>query len=197
MTIYNVLGWGKGKTTSAIGIAARALANDERVLFCQFLKDGNDKGIDALRIFAEEFSLGSLNHIPQNTKGFTKENCTNFFNYILHLIECYEPNLIILDELNVALDNDLIDWDMKELLDTLKKIGKHHDIYITGRLNNYKIRHQMIGIADIATNCYCEAHNYNFVCSKCDMEYNQNYTYCPCCGTKLKARVQAKVGREC
>ena len=49
MTIYNITGWGKGKTTSAIGIAARALINDETVLFCQFLKDGNDFGINVLK----------------------------------------------------------------------------------------------------------------------------------------------------
>ena len=36
-------GYGKGKTTCAVGIAMRAAGSDRKVLFSQFLK-GNDSG---------------------------------------------------------------------------------------------------------------------------------------------------------
>ena len=48
MCIYSIFGYGKGKTESGIGIAVRAMSNDERVLFAQFLKDGSSSEISYL-----------------------------------------------------------------------------------------------------------------------------------------------------
>lgn len=192
MTIYNVMGWGKGKTTSAIGISARALMNGESVLFCQFLKDGNDLGIDALRSI-------NLNFIykKQDVKGFKLEDASSFWDECTQLIETYNPKLIIFDELNVALDYNLFKWTTDEMMNWLKLIGADHDIYITGRINNHSLRHKMIELADIATNCYCEAHMYNRTCKKCGMDFNPHYEYCPVCGCKLEKSLKAEVGREC
>lgn len=190
MTIYNITGWGKGKTTSAIGIAARALGNGEKVLFAQFLKDGKDKGVEALKLIY----AGCVVILPQGTTGFQKEDCTNFWKFCIEQIGYFNPDLIIFDELNVALDYDLIQ-NNQEVFEEIRNLSC--DVYITGRINNHKLRHQMIEIADIATNCYCEAHNYNRICKKCGMEFNPHYEYCPICGAKLSKNVKAKEGREC
>lgn len=199
MTIYNITGWGKGKTTSAIGIAARALINDETVLFCQFLKDGHDFGIEGLKYLDEFISdyNSHFKHLHQDIKGFDKADCTEFWNKCVKEIEKFHPDLVIFDELNVALDYGLFEKSNEDIISWIKHLGTDRDIYITGRINHHKLRHQMIEIADIATNCYCEAHNYNLKCINCGMEFSQNYYYCPVCGKKLTKRVTAKKGREC
>lgn len=201
MTIYNIMGWGKGKTTSAIGITARALMNNEKVLFCQFLKDGKDSGVRGLKYLdscicpvEDEYHFM---HIYQGTKGFEISNCTAFWNKCMKAIDYFNPDLVIFDELNVALDYGLFDINSEDMVSRIKQLGIEQDIYITGRINNYKLRHQMIEMADIATNCYCEAHNYNLKCSKCGMEFPEEYLYCPACGSKLTQRTEARKGREC
>ena len=49
MYIYSIYGYGKGKTESSIGMVIRALANDHKVLFTQFLKDGNSSEVMYLK----------------------------------------------------------------------------------------------------------------------------------------------------
>ena len=195
LRIYLITGWGKGKTTSAIGIAARALANGENVLFCQFLKSGIDSGIKCLSDYSRDFG-GEFKFISQNVSGFVRINCTNFWSECLKEIKEFKPALIIFDELNTALDYGLIDDNIDNLFAQLKLISRDSDIYLTGRINNYIIRHQMIEFADVATNCYCEKHHYNHLCPSCSLEFMEDYNYCPSCGEKLVPRILAKKGRE-
>lgn len=195
MTIYNMMGWGKGKTTSAIGIAARALGNNEKVLFCQFLKDGNES---ALKVLNSQ-NTNDLNfiYLKQNVEGFNLKDCSDFWNGCMEAIDNEQPDLVIFDELNVALDYNLFKYTTENMIDWIKLIGSDRDVYITGRINNHILRHKMIDLADIATNCYCEAHMYNRTCKHCGMDFNQHYEYCPICGNKLQKSLKAKVGREC
>ena len=194
------MGWGKGKTTSAIGITLRALYNKECVMFVQFLKDGQDSGLEFLNDLAEGnlYKIGSFIHLAQGTQGFTKENCLAFWKAVIEAIDIYQPDLIIFDELNVALDYDLFTpYTQEQMLTWLKTISANIDLYITGRINNHKLRHKMIEISDIVSNCYCESHNFNPKCKNCGMEFMENYTYCPVCGEKLTKRINGKKGREC
>lgn len=195
MTIYNICGFGKGKTTSAIGIAARALGNGEKVLFCQFLKNGKDRGLELLKAY-DPAQLG-FKHLAQGTEGFNKEDCSEFWNECMKDIEKFKPNLIVFDELNVALDNSLFNSTTQEMVSWIEYISQIADVYITGRINKHELRHQMIKISDIATNAYCEKHYYNVKCLKCNQEFTHYYKYCPLCGKELKQRQKAKAGREC
>ena len=47
--IHIYCGDGKGKTTSAVGLAVRSAGAGKRVLFVQFLKNGTSSEIDYLR----------------------------------------------------------------------------------------------------------------------------------------------------
>lgn len=198
MTTYNITGWGKGKTTSAIGIAARALMNNERVLFVQFLKDRVDLGIKALERLNQNDFYNHFLYLPQGTRGLVKEDCTKFWEDIKQVIDRGGYNLIVLDEFNVAIDHDLIDEPINEIITYLKMQGlKGVDIYITGRLNNHKIRHQMLAASDVFTNCFSGKHVFNKGCNSCGMEFSRHYEYCPMCGVKLDGGIEAKAGREC
>lgn len=199
MTLYNIMGWGKGKTTSAIGMAIRALYNDEYVMFVQFLKDGQDGGLKALKWITEDecFNMGDFIYIPQGTKGLIKENCSRFWESVVKRIEIRQPDLVIFDELNVALDYNLFSpYTQDQMIEWIKLIAQDRDVYITGRINNYDLRHKMISISDVVSNCYCEKHSYNRQCPKCGMEYNPSYIYCPLCGEELKESNKARTGRE-
>ena len=47
--IHLYFGDGKGKTTAAVGLSARAAGAGKRVLFAQFLKDGSSSELNILR----------------------------------------------------------------------------------------------------------------------------------------------------
>lgn len=197
MTIFVCNGFGKGKTTSAIGTTLRALSNGEKVLFIQFLKDGNDLALKYLNKcidFKDRFI-----HIAQGLKGFDISNkrvTIDFFNKVKEIIDKTDASLIVLDELNVAQDYKLLGLADSQLLDLLKTWAIEKDLYITGRLNRYELRHAMYNIADIATNMRCEAHSFNKVCKDCGMEFTQHYIYCPICGKKLTGGHRSVRGRE-
>lgn len=187
--IYCHTGFGKGKTTAAIGLALRALANNEKVLFVQFLKDGNDGAIKELKKY-ENFT-----HIAQGTKGIKLEDCTKFYEKTLDYTcsDTEEYDLVIYDEINVAMDYNLLDTPR-----VIKDLPYNvYDICITGRVNNHSLRHKLYEISDIATNFYCETHKFNKVCSNCGIDYSNKFVYCPACGKKLPKSKEFRVGREC
>ena len=189
--IYNITGYGKGKTTSAIGIACRALYNNESVLFVQFLKENIDGGVRLLNDCFE----GQFNLLCQEHKGFNKINCEKFFNEVLDRIKEVEPDLIVLDELNIVIDNCLLDCP-EQAIETIKNAAPNADLYITGRINNSVIRHYLMTEADIASNCFSENHSYNAYCAECKQEFPNRFDYCPQCGSRLEGKKEAVRGRE-
>ena len=188
--IISTYGFSKGKTTSAIGITTRALANGENVLFTQFLKDGQDGGITLLIKQNPNFEW-----LTQRTKGFTKEDCNEFGEIVLQEIINNKYNLVILDEILVALDNGLLDYNLfTDIVNYCSVNGI--DLYITGRITNGKLRHQIEELSDIATDMRCDRHCYDKLCNNCNRTYPFYFTYCPNCGKLLPENQLARKGRE-
>ena len=207
MTIYVMAGWGKGKTTSSIGITLRALANSEKVLFAQFLKDGQDLGLKMLKEISLTKDLKFV-HTAQGMHGFdltkAREQSVAFRKQVdSHIIEtaCNSAienyNLIVLDEINTAQDYHMLDLTDEEFVLWIQQLEKLGDVYVTGRINRGELRHRLILTADIATDCYCEAHSYNKKCDTCEMEFTQHYMFCPICGSMLTKGHKMRKGREC
>lgn len=187
--IYSTYGFSKGKTTSAIGITARALANGERVLFAQFLKDFKDGGVHFLH------DSSTLHWIAQGTKGFTKENCNEFGELIFQDVINTKYDLVVLDEVLVALDNELLDYNIfTDIINYCSVNGI--DLYITGRITNGKLRHQIEELSDIATDMRCDRHCYDKLCNNCNRTYPHYFKFCPNCGEELPNSIQARKGRE-
>ncbi|MBU1018828.1 MAG: cob(I)yrinic acid a,c-diamide adenosyltransferase [Patescibacteria group bacterium] len=110
-------GNGKGKSSAAFGTAIRALGHENRVLIIQFLKQFEDTG--ELKLL-QKLDLPNL-HIHQSGAGFYKiKGDTNpeekhkkaakkALLALHHELTEFKPNLVILDEINVACSLELID----------------------------------------------------------------------------------------
>ena len=196
MALYSIFGYGKGKTEAAVGMTIRALANGEQVLFAQFLKDGSSSEIKYLKDKVDVLT-SSINYavLPQNKTCDDIDDCAELYRKIFNNIATGKYNLIVLDEVLVALDIGLISFSMLDLLlNECKSVGA--DVYMTGRVRNAETRQHITNISDCVTNAYCEKHIRNRYCSYCHNEFPFHYTYCPDCGSELGLASDVKIGRD-
>ncbi len=133
--IHLYAGDGKGKTTSAFGLAMRACYYGMKVYVFQFMKDGSSgearflvEKCETARLFFEDFK-GFLNE-----KNFSdyKKLSEKLFGRLERLIDKEDfPDILILDEINPAIHYGLI--DKKRFLDFLKNIKGKFEVVLTGR----------------------------------------------------------------
>ncbi|MBI2658339.1 cob(I)yrinic acid a,c-diamide adenosyltransferase [Candidatus Woesearchaeota archaeon] len=143
--VHVITGDGKGKTTSSLGLAMRAIGNNLKVHMIQFLKSGftgeiysakklgfsiEQFGVDALRQkHLQEFAdrTGSFVFQPDVKE---KDAAMQGWEHAKNMIKSGNYDLIILDEINCVLAKDLI--PIKEVLDVVKEHGKV-ELVLTGR----------------------------------------------------------------
>lgn len=198
MCIYSIYGFGKAKTESAIGMVVRAIANHHKVLLTQFLKDGSSSEVDFLRQFNEVDILSTGTQgivLPQNKKKSDIDDVLELYNKICNRLETGEYNLVILDEILVALDMELLSTTLLKRLLLICKNMKV-DVYMTGRVRNATLRQYITNISDCVTNAYCVKHMFDTYCSHCNNSYQYYYTYCPDCGNELTVSRPGKKGRD-
>lgn len=130
-------GDGKGKTTAAIGLAVRAAGHGHKVLIAQFMKDGQSGELNALRLLPGiTIHQGApMNHFTyQMTEEDLKEERvrqTAELAAIAEEIRRLQPQLIILDELAVAMRYSLVPQDAAmQLVETALQSG---ETVVTGR----------------------------------------------------------------
>jgi cob(I)alamin adenosyltransferase len=126
-------GNGKGKTTAALGLALRATGAGLKVYIGQFIKSGDYCEVKALRkikaIKTEQFGRGCfIRKSPSNTD---RKLAKDGFARIKKIIEGKDYDVVILDEVNVALKVGLL--DLKEVLTLLKNSPKDTELILTGR----------------------------------------------------------------
>lgn len=133
--IHCYTGNGKGKTTAAIGLGIRAIGAGKKVLMIQFLKDGKSSEVRFLKKFALNFkikSFGSGEFVLEKRAGKKDfelvENALQAFQVAM---ESQQYDVIILDELNLAIDFGLV--KEKKVLELLEKKPDDLEIVITGR----------------------------------------------------------------
>jgi cob(I)alamin adenosyltransferase len=128
-------GNGKGKTSAAFGLALRAAGRGLRVYIIQFIKGGFDYGelyvaekIPNIRLRA--FGRGKF--ITENPP--EKEDvklAEEALRLAKDVVRSGEYDIVILDEINVALDLKLI--DLEETLRMIKSKPAHVELVLTGR----------------------------------------------------------------
>lgn len=196
MCVYSIYGYGKGKTESAIGMVVRALANNHKVLFAQFLKDGSSSEIKYLEDKIDILNTNTKGIVLPDNKTHYDIECVNcLYKEIFNTLASENYNLLVLDEILVAVDMGMISIAMLKLLLQECK-SKKVDVYMTGRVRDDNIRSMINEVSDCVTNAYCVKHMFNTYCENCKNDYPYHYTYCPDCGSRLKVSKPCKIGRD-
>ena len=107
-------GYGKGKTTAAMGLALRALGHGYAVLVAQFMKNGESGELAALKAFprarlALAPAMGKFTfEMDEAELARAAREQTAFAETLLRQLEREKPFLIVLDELGAALSLGLV-----------------------------------------------------------------------------------------
>ncbi|MFP3985690.1 MAG: cob(I)yrinic acid a,c-diamide adenosyltransferase [Candidatus Bathyarchaeia archaeon] len=128
-------GNGKGKTSAAFGLALRAAGRGLKVYIIQFIKGGFDYG--------ELYSIKQLPNVSLKAFGRGKfitqkppqiediKLAEEAFELAKKIVTDGEHDVVILDEINVALNLKLI--AVKEVAELAKTKPKHVELVLTGR----------------------------------------------------------------
>ena len=118
--LHLITGDGKGKTSAAVGMAARAAGHGIPVLFVQFLKDDSSGEIAALRkiggveVLHSPVSYGFTFQMTPQQLAATADAC----DALLEQAMKSEAGLIVLDEVLHALQSGLVSRErLQQLLD--------------------------------------------------------------------------------
>jgi cob(I)alamin adenosyltransferase len=152
-------GEGKGKTTAAIGTILRALGNNLKVCVIAFMKVGHPSGewniLPELRnISISRFGSGPLVN-PSNITSQDREEATKALEAAREAILGGDYDMVVLDEVNVAVAWELIELD--EVLRLVENRPPHVEIVLTGRGADKEI----VKVADIVTEMLNIKHPYD------------------------------------
>lgn len=174
--VHVYTGNGKGKTTSSLGLALRACGHGLKTYMVQFLKIGYSGEIFSLKKFGLPIFIHSFNVKCKNQAQHDEEIKNGTFSG--YCKDCFVPNqydpimareafdagkeavergeydLVIFDELNVALNMGLL--DVQPVLDLIKNKPLHTELVITGR----NARQEIMDVADYVTVMDLKRHPY-------------------------------------
>jgi cob(I)alamin adenosyltransferase len=151
-------GNGKGKTTSALGQAIRAIGHGFKVHMIQFMKGRKYGEIIAAEQYlpgftVENFGLDSF-VMKNNPAPVDIELAQKGLERARELIMSENYDMIILDEINVALDFKLI--SLEETLEIIKDKPTKLNLILTGR----KAPPEIVEIADMVSEVQEIKHHY-------------------------------------
>lgn len=141
-------GNGKGKTTSALGMALRAAGHSMRTLVLQFIKGAWKYGeLEALKRFPEiEIRpLGSGFTWRKESLEEDRRLAAAGWNIAAEAIERGDHEMVILDELNLVLAYGLL--PVAEVLETLRRRPAELHVVVTGR----SAPQELLDAADLVT----------------------------------------------
>lgn len=142
-------GNGKGKTTAALGLVLRAVGKGQRAMVIQFMKGQINYGeLEALRYLpsAEIEQYGRPDFVDKkNPLPIDIELAKRGFERAKEVVLSGKYDIVVLDELNIALDYKLL--DESEVIELIKSRPKHVELVLTGRYAPPSI----INIADLVT----------------------------------------------
>jgi cob(I)alamin adenosyltransferase len=157
-TVHVFTGNGKGKTTAALGCGLRASGHGYRVLMVQFMKGRRYGELSAVRhvpgFEIVQFGLDafvekgrpSAEDLKLAQEGFKKAS---------EAVRGGRYDVVILDEVNVAVDYGLLNLD--EVLELIEKKPRHVELILTGRYAHERIRDS----ADTVTEMVEVKHHYS------------------------------------
>ena len=151
-------GEGKGKTTAALGLALRAWGHGLRVCVVQFMKRGEDYGeIRALRrMEVDVFQFGSGRLIIKGGHCQEDLDCAcRALEFARLVLASGEYDLVVLDEVNVAIYFGLV--DCADVLAALRARTPGVEVICTGR----NAPDELLEEADLVTVMTVKKHPYD------------------------------------
>lgn len=153
-------GNGKGKTTASLGLVFRALGHGFRIHVMQFMKGQTVYGeLESAKRFADQLTIeqvglpGFIKDRAETSKD--REMAQSAFARAKDLVASGGYDLIVLDELNCAVDYHLVDVDdVKELIRTKPA---RTELVITGR----NAHPDIVEMADLVTEMREIKHYFN------------------------------------
>jgi len=133
-----ITGHGKGKTTTALGIAVRACGHDLKDSIIQFMKGdlyaGEWDGVKKMNCRIELIATGKgFCRIQGNPYPYKehRENAQEAIQIVHKKMESDPPDILILDEINNALHLKLVDLD--QVLQIIDQKPSQMHLVLTGR----------------------------------------------------------------
>jgi len=135
--IHIYTGTGKGKTTAAVGLAARALGNELRVTYCYFLKEPELYGyheLESLKKLGATVMGMSDGHPHFSKEDITEKLQTQMKEALVFLTDYLKKqtvDLLIMDEILIAIRDGFLEEAL--LLDFIKQKPEGTELVMTGR----------------------------------------------------------------
>ena len=145
-------GNGKGKTTAALGLAMRSVGYEHKVCMLQFIKGSWHYGeMDSSKKLEPNFELiaigkGFVGILDDNSPREEHEKyAAEALRICREKINSGNYNVVILDEVNYAINLGLI--DVQEIIKLIKEKPSNLDLVLTGR----DVKEEIVELADLVT----------------------------------------------
>ena len=150
-------GNGKGKTTAAIGLAMRAVGAGKKVYIGQFIKSMHYSELNALKkmepdIKIKQYGVGCF--IGKSPEQEDRDAAKNALKEIIKIIHSQKYDIVIMDEINMALYFKLI--SLEDVISVLDQKPESMELVLTGRFAPQEI----IDRADLVTEMQEVKHYY-------------------------------------
>lgn len=157
-------GNGKGKTTAALGVVLRAVGQGFKVLILQFIKSGNGYGELAglaklgdqveIRSMGKGFIYYKRDEVGEAELARHKEAAQAAWRTLVEEVNSDKWDLIVMDEINNAINYELI--DVHSVVGMLNNKPKRLHVVLTGRY----AKPEIIDMADTVTEMKVVKHAY-------------------------------------
>lgn len=166
--IHVYTGNGKGKTTAALGLALRAAGAGLKVYIGQFVKGGHFSELNSLKkiknVKIEQFGANCFIKNKPGAKDI--KNAQKGLKRIKEILIRQSYDVIVMDEINIALDLNLI--KLKEAIDLIEQMPKDKELILTGR----RAAKEILKLADLVSEIKEIKHYYTKgVCARKGIEY--------------------------
>lgn len=167
--VHVYTGNGKGKTTAALGLAIRASGAGLKVFIGQFIKAKAYNELLAISMYFKQITIKQYGIgcflISMPSQEDIDAACHGF-GEVTKIIKADKYDMVILDEINVALYFNLV--EIEDVLDLMENKPEHLELVLTGRY----APQALIDKADLVTEMKEVKHYYqNGIVARNGIEY--------------------------
>jgi cob(I)alamin adenosyltransferase len=143
-------GNGKGKTTASLGLVFRALGHGLRIYVMQFMKGQTVYGeLESAKRFSDQLTIeqvGRPRFVKQGKQTLVdRQMAQEAFARARVLVSSGNYDLVVLDELNCAVDFELV--ELEAVKEMIRSKPEHTELVITGR----NVHPEIVELADLVT----------------------------------------------